>query len=399
MKKLILLINIIFALLSPFSASGEKEVLPRGQASEKNGIALYPNALSREGGDSSESGGEVAESELSSLYERFLETLPEGFTESFASPEGFPGIEDVLSLLGEPLKEAIADISGSLAAVIAAAVIFALSELFIADSGELGSAVRSALSAVLALPAIGSAASLIGVCRDGISSGSAFFAELIPILTAALAMGGGASSAAASASGMSLALGAVSTVLLNNLYPVFGLIFALSVIGNIDKGQRVAGFSRSARNLFGFFLGAATLILGGVIALQSTIAVSRDSLALRGAKYAISGMIPIVGGAVSGALSTLISGLKVLSGYIGAVSVLALAVSMAAPLVSLLIYKLSLGIGASICSYTGAAFGEKFFKSLGSAVDCLIAVVSSSLVLYTLIIAVFMKSAGGVFGI
>jgi stage III sporulation protein AE len=126
------------------------------------------------------------------------------------------------------------------------------------------------------------------------------------------------------------------------------------------------------------------LLIVAILGAQTFITAASDSLAIRGAKYAISGMIPVVGGTVSGVLGMLISGVKLLSGSIGAISVAVLLSFMGAPLIQLLFYRLCIGACVIITSFSGASFGERFFSSVKGAIDCLIAVLTSSLMIFIL---------------
>jgi len=336
--------------------------------------------------------------ELSGLYEKFKSLLPSGVLDAFSSAEGALGIKELLNVLFDPLSGFFSDIAASFALFISVALLFSLGELFLQGSGDTADSARAALSVILSLPLLSSLFKLIADCREGLCAGADFFARLIPIMTAVMATAGGASSAAVSASGMSLSLGFVADILTKNLFAVFGLIFALTIIGSIDTGRVTGGLSKSIRSLFGFLVGSASLIIGGTLALQTTITAAKDSLALRSARYAVSGMIPVVGGAVSGALSTLTSGIKILSGTVGALSAASVAVLMGAPLIALLLYRAILSLSGAICSYLGAPFGEKLFTSFRGALDCLIAIVASAATLFIILLAVFVKTVGGVLG-
>ena len=92
------------------------------------------------------------------------------------------------------------------------------------------------------------------------------------------------------------------------------------------------------------------------------------------------------------------SGVKILSSGIGAMSVAAVIYFMGAPLATLLFYRLALGICASLLSFAGAVFGQRFFESVRCAVDCVIGVGASALTVYILNVAVFMSivSGGGI---
>jgi stage III sporulation protein AE len=169
------------------------------------------------------------------------------------------------------------------------------------------------------------------------------------------------------------------------------------LIASFDTGQGISSVSRGIRGWFSFLIGLSSFVFVTVLAFQNLIVASKDTVILRSAKYAISGMIPIVGSTVSGALATLISGVKYLSVSIGAVSVLVILSVMGAPLITLLFYRLCMGACITLTSFSGASYAERFFTSLRGAIDTVIAVLASSVMVYVLQIIVFMKSFEGAF--
>ena len=118
-------------------------------------------------------------------------------------------------------------------------------------------------------------------------------------------------------------------------------------------------------------------------------------MALRSAKYAAANMIPVVGNVVSGALGTLTSGVKMLTGTVGALSAASVVYVAASPLVSLLLARVALVTGSAICGFSGADFGRGFFESVKGAVDALISVTVFSSLIYILEIIVLMTVVRG----
>ncbi len=336
-----------------------------------------------------------AEEELSEIYEKFLELVPGSVAELGEALSGGEGILDLFSVLGEPFAAACEDFCHRLLLFFAVSLIMCLGELLAADT-ELLQSTRGVLSMILSLPVIGVMSDTLSSVLEGLDAAGEFFSGVMPLLTATVAIGVGGTTAAASAAGMSITLSLTEGIICENLYLLFGAIFALSLIGNFDAGQGTASFARGVRNCFNFLMGAVTLIIGGTLAMQTTLAASRDTLLLRSAKYAISGMVPVVGGIVSGSIGTLLSGAKILSATIGTLGVVAVIYYMAAPLITLLLMRLCMGACIVFSSFVGASFGGKFFESVRGAVDCLIAPFASSLIIYILELMIFSVTVSSV---
>ncbi len=367
---------IILILLYPSSLDS---------VSEPSGISLISRAYSV--------GDDAAAEELDRIFEEFSKLLPSGIEDAEgALGEDMP--EYVFDMIGALIGEGASRASSFLLMLIGMSLIFALAELSSLESADTGSAVKSGVSICLTVPVLSFSRELIAYVGEGIASGSAFFSGAVPLLSSVLAMGGGTASAGAAAMGMSLSLSFVSGILSSALFPICTLIFCISMISAYDSSGGAARVGRSVRNLFSFIMGAVTVVLLGTVALQSVIASSRDSVALRGARYAISGMVPVVGGTLSGALSALISGSQIMSSSMGVLSVIALVACMGAPLITLLIYRLCTELCVTFCELCGASQGKAFLESFRNAEDALLSVLGSSVVIYVFQIIIFMKASG-----
>lgn len=336
------------------------------------------------------------EDEMRDIYSEFLSLLPPDISALGEGFSGTGGIVELLEVLAAPLSDSIDELSGTLLLCLFICILMCLCELLLADNGELYVTARGALSIILTFPVIGVMGQLLSSVIGGIREASGFFSEVLPLISSVIAIGVGGGTAAASAAGMSVTLGFVEGVICDNLYLIFTAVFALSVIGNLDTGQGGGGVARGFRSCYTFLLGAVSLILGGTLALGTALTASRDTLALRSAKYVISGMVPVVGGIVSGSIGALLSGARLLSGAIGALGVIAIVYYMAVPLISLLAFRLCLGVCIMFSGFTSSSLASKFFEALRGSIDCLIAPLAYSLIIYVLELALFSVTVGAV---
>ena len=215
------------------------------------------------------------------------------------------------------------------------------------------------------------------------------FSALIPILSAVTLAGGGASSAATEAVTMSLTLNLVLGIFVPMLLPMSALILAYATVSPFDTA---ASFKRT-RSAFMSLIAIATALFLGIISLSSVISIGKDNAMVRAAKYSVSGLIPIVGGAVSASLSTLGAGISYVKSIIGATSVYAIAIIALSPLVLLLIYRLLLSLATSLAERLSS--GAPAFLAMTAALDGVIAVYALSVVTIIFEVILFMKS--GVF--
>jgi len=209
------------------------------------------------------------------------------------------------------------------------------------------------------------------------------------------ALGGMANTAAAESVCMNVALGFASGFLSEYVMPLAAMFFSLSLVTAADADGITAGIASAIKGIFMFIIGGVSTLLLAALALQTVITTAADGIAMKGIKYAVSGMIPIVGGTVSGALSTLTAGLSYAGGVVGVSSIVALIGIMGAPVITLLIYRIIMKIAVSISSLSGAGFGSRMLSSFLSATDALIATLVFSSLIYIFEIVIFMRCVTG----
>lgn len=226
---------------------------------------------------------------------------------------------------------------------------------------------------------------------SGLSEATDFFAACVPIMAAVGVAGGGIAGAGVQAVGMDLTIAILSRVLL----PIFTALIsfslalgALSPLGD-PSSESVMG---SARSFFLWLLGIVTALIMGALSLQTVVAAAGDSARMRAAKYVASGMIPVVGGTVAGSMATLASGLSYVKGIIGAGAVAVLISIFLSPLVMLLLYRLALTVASSLADFLGVSAPARIYKVFARAFDLVIAVYTTSVVLYIFEVVLFCAS-------
>ena len=175
-------------------------------------------------------------------------------------------------------------------------------------------------------------------------------------------------------------LGFVSSDILPAL-GVLSLFFAVA-----SPILRAAGFGTDGAISFLFrrICAIFTAVVSGALALQSVLACASDSLTLRAARLAVGGTVPIVGGVVSGALSSLVGGFSYAASLMGVLSVVSLCSIALSPLLLALLYRLSLFLGLCVLKLSGARQGCEAFGSLISALDAVISAYALILLIYGL---------------
>ncbi len=317
----------------------------------------------------------------------FGNSLPEGY-EQLAEPNGLIDAASPKSLL----SYLILSISGERGEVVSFFFILLGTVALISCASlcheKLSNQVQSVVGVICSLMIFSGLRPLIDSVSDGITKISSFFASLIPIVLGVTALGGGTATASAQAVGMYTALSSVGGLGGEIFLALssFGLAMSLlSAFGN----EGIAAVLRGLRGLFGWVSGLFTALVTAAFSLQTIVASSIDSASMRAIRYAASGLIPVVGSTVSGAISTLASGLSYAKGVIGGGAILVIVYMALSPLVMLLIYRLALSLACIFSDFSGAAVASRILTSYRFALDMTVTVYALSALIYLFEIIIF----------
>lgn len=320
----------------------------------------------------------------------FKESLPDGLRDSLSDPDQMieaVGFKVVISEIYSVLKSEGKELLSFLLTLIGLALLLSLGEL---TDTRLRSTVRAAASVISSVCIFGRLYPLIGAVRDALAKSGELFSGLIPIFTAITVSGGGVSSAAVSSAGMSITLGVIGWFSSDVLVLAVTVMLLLGMLA--DPAGVTSGLHRTLKGFFSWGIGIICFLLGGTMALQTVIASASDGMFIRTAKFTASSAIPVVGSAVSGALSTLASGLSYAKSVVGGGSLVLMLTVTLSPIIILLAYRLILSVAVNFLTFLDKGGGVRCFSAMLGALDALIAVLSMSTVVYIFEIILFIKS-------
>lgn len=329
------------------------------------------------------------------ILDDFSDIIPDGI-EANSGEELTAGIgfEAILEEIAGAVSEGTGSVATFFLMLFGFAVVMTLCDTTpFSDGGQMGKSIRVAVSMVASVSIFTSLYEVCTTVRTSLEEVVDFFSSVIPVLTLISTSSGATSTAAAQATNMNITLSLIGKFCTGALLPMSFAIFALSFASSIGDGGG-ASVARGVKSIFMWGTGLVSAILAASIAMQSVVASAADNATLRAARYAASGMIPIVGSTVSSALSTLGGGLAFVKSTVGMASVAVILLLTLAPLVSLLLYRLAFSACLIFLQYSGSEGGVRCFSAFKSALDALIAVYSMSTLVLVVEIVIFIK--GGV---
>ena len=302
-----------------------------------------------------------------------LELLPEDTVSALeAAEEGVPSLADGLAGLWEKGTGMLSDLvrqSLSCGVMLLGAVLLcALAEdCATAANNERVIRVVPAIGAmVVTLTAAGDIRSLIGVSTEAMEELNLLSKTLLPTFMAAVAAGGGAVSA-----GVRHVAAVFFTDLLITLIRVFLLpmvhIYIVAAAGEVLlPGRQLRQIAKAIAAGTTWVLRAVLILYTGYLTLAGAAATSADGMSVQVTRAAM-GAVPVVGGIISDAAATVMSGAAILKSTIGITGTLAVLSLCLAPFLRLGIQYLLYKVTAFLAGTLGSASLVTLIDDLGRA--------------------------------
>ena len=199
----------------------------------------------------------------------------------------------------------------------------------------------------------------VKTASDTLYSGSEFVTSYIPVFSGIMASSGCVTSAAAYSAVMVAFAEFAASAAANYLMPLVSICTALGIIQSINEAFDLTSITDMISKAVKFILGFIMTVFIGLLSLQSIIGASADTIGVKAAKYLASNCIPVIGGAVADAYTTLKASLGILRGG-GFFGIAVIFVSVVPTLIEVVLVKVSFCIAEII----SGMFGIKGIKTL-----------------------------------
>ncbi|MBE6589595.1 MAG: hypothetical protein E7643_05395 [Ruminococcaceae bacterium] len=239
---------------------------------------------------------------------------------------------------------------------------------------------------------------------ESIANVKAYFSTLgsisatsVPLLGALYAMGGNVSTAVASSAGLTVFMSLMEGAVGQTVVPFCGICLSLSLVGALDPSLRTGTLLSTVKKNYTTVLTFLMMLLLTMLSSQTLLASRSDTLAMKSAKFAMSNVIPVLGGSASELLKTVGVGISYLRGTVGVSAVLLLLFLLLPTLIELLLLRLSWQIGASLADLLGCDREKRLLDEFASLHGYLIAAVCicSSILFISFTLLIHCASAVG----
>ncbi len=235
-------------------------------------------------------------------------------------------------------------------------------------SAELGALVEAvsalAVFAVCAAPLLG----LTDALRQVVETSRTYILSFVPVFASVLTACGQPGSATLYSS---LFLG-ICTVMADVLcrvgVPIARMLLAMHAAGTFSGTPALSQACGSLCKWINWLMSFFAMVFGALMSLQSIFAQSADTLALRTGKFLVSSSVPVVGGAISDAMGSVLASMRLAKGTVGFAAI-AVVMSAFLPLIDLCaIYHLVLSLGNFAACAVGSTKNAALLTGLADCV-------------------------------
>jgi stage III sporulation protein AE len=214
---------------------------------------------------------------------------------------------------------------------------------------------------------------------------------LLPVMTAAMAAEGGVTTSAALYTG-TVAFNTVLTTGISKLIiPMIFVYMVLCVATSAIEEDILKRIREFMKWLMTWSLKIVIYLFTGYIGITGVVSGTADAAAVKAAKLAMSGFVPVVGDIIADASETVLVSAKVMKNTTGLYGLIAILAVWIGPFLEIGIQYLMLKITASVCSVFGSKGSSELIESFSGVMGFLLAITGTVCLLFLISIVCLMR--------
>lgn len=329
--------------------------------------------------------------------------LTGGYVDSFIAPSAPAAAEKYLPSSVESfgdglwyvIKQAIGQLSPEIAeaagvclSVLAIILLLTVFENFSQDTKGVTRLAGTVAITVILLQASGS---LVALAADTIKEISQYGKLLVPVMSAATAAQGGGSTAVVLYTGTIVFNSILTAFLTGVALPSVYIYIALSIANRALGNDTLASACKFIKWLITWALKIPVYIFTGYMTITGVISGSVDASAVKAAKIAISGSVPVIGSIISDASETILIGAGLAKNTAGVFGLLTLLAIWIGPFLKIAVQYSLLKLTSATCAVIGSKENVGIVDDFSVAMGFLLATTGAICFIHMISTVCFMK--------
>jgi len=250
--------------------------------------------------------------------------------------------QGAVSLLGSTLLSAVRRSLWRLTRLMAPAMLWSLLRRLTGRSSETGRVICQLLVCVFLTEDL---TEHIALATSAVSRMAQGMESLFPLLLTLMSAVGGATGSAFLQPAIVATASAMTSLIREITVPLVTAAAILTMLCHLGEGLRLQRLAAFVHSCASWTLGVSFTVFIGVLTTRSVTAAALDGVTLRTAKYALSSLIPVVGGLFADTVDTLVGSSMLVQGALGVTGLIIIVGMIAVPLcqtlASAMLYRLA----------------------------------------------------------
>ncbi len=238
--------------------------------------------------------------------------------------------------------------------------------------------------------------SVITASVDTLKGCAYFMTAFIPVFAVIIAASGKTLTSVSSSGILLIASNFVTYIANFTVIPLMSGYLSLSVASSVSPLMQKTNLAESFKKISLWVMSFISTLFIGILSIQTIVNSSADNLTMKTAKFIVGSTVPVAGGVLSEALSTVTASLSLLKSSVGIWGVFVCGLTFLPLIVELLLWRISL---FSLCFFSEIFSLSKIsslLKSVDSVLEVLIGIVLLSLSIFTISLTVVLLGGKGV---
>lgn len=236
---------------------------------------------------------------------------------------------------------------------------------------------------------------LLDTVGKTVDSVTVFLTAYAPVYAVMMAAGGRAAGALSYQATLLGATGLLTWLIRLGVFPILTVSLAFGCTGAVTDGFCLDRLSGGLHKTVLWALGLFSTVFSGLLSLQQMVTAAGDTVGVRVARFSLSGFVPVVGGLLSEAYTTVMGCAGLLRTVVGAFGLVAVVLMVGPPLVSCICWNAALHLAGGAAALFGLPPIERLCTVAGGAVRVLIALLAVFALLTVVATAVVSAGMGG----
>lgn len=233
----------------------------------------------------------------------------------------------------------------------------------------------------------------IDVAKETIYKLMNFTAVLLPTLVVLLGTAGGITQALTIDPIVIMAVSLTPKLYGDILIPIILSYFALNFVNNLSEEHRIDGLCKFIKQTVIWFQGAVITIFIGLLTVRGITSNTIDAVTLKTVKFAMDNFIPLVGKALSDAITSVAAYSLLLKNAISSIGLIIIILYMIYPIIKIVIMSLIYKLSAAVIEPVADKRIVSCITTAGDALTLLFTCVLSISIMFFVMVAI-MASAG-----